>query len=163
MRAIPLSQEDVDNAGDLTNATFPDIWRAMGEVDIICLGLPFACEFFQDQLSRLVGLPRIVRDYDAMRASYKSFCQQEVKRNGPLAAKIKEGRFTADLDPYLGFKVQRKLHQAMEVKLQEIISVADSSESEEEEEKKESSSEEEEEEEEEEEPELLAIRLRGQY
>ncbi len=89
MRGVRLSQDGhVEEPVDLTEAKFPLIWKTMGELDIDCLGLPFSCCFVQDQLERLVGLGRIIEDYDAMRGSYKSFCQQEVKRNGPLAAKI---------------------------------------------------------------------------
>ena len=46
-----------------------------------------------------------------MRASYKSFCQQEVKRDGPYAAKVEEARVTAEADTYIGYVPQRHAHK----------------------------------------------------
>ena len=166
MRGIRQSQ-DGHEPEDLTGASFPTIWRAMGELDIDCLGLPFSCGFLQDQLERLVGLARVVKDYDAMRASYKSFCQQEVKRNGQFTGKIKRAQALPALDPWVGYKPERKSRTILE----RMLEKKDSSDSEEEKKDEESASseseeeaeEEQEEESEEEDIELVAMQLRSQW
>ena len=45
-RAQAEPEEEKGPAMDLTKEPFPSVWRAMGELKVVCLGLPFSCGFF---------------------------------------------------------------------------------------------------------------------